>query len=116
MHPELILRSAPHALPTRMEPDHVKETPSQDFTFAAAGGDICDGPRGLDDHGQELLAERGQAERTNQNWWLAKQFEFGVRIRPSWATSAACDGSVRRWILPALSGWPKIPVMPARAQ
>jgi hypothetical protein len=40
-----------------MEPDHVKETPSQDFTRAAAGGDICDGLRGLDDHGQELLAK-----------------------------------------------------------
>jgi hypothetical protein len=40
-----------------MEPDHVNEKPSDDFTLAAAGGDICDGPRGLDDHGQELLAE-----------------------------------------------------------
>jgi hypothetical protein len=40
-----------------MEPDHAKETPSQDFTLAAADGDICDGLRGFDDHGQELLAE-----------------------------------------------------------
>jgi hypothetical protein len=38
-----------------MEPDHVHETPSQDFTLAAAGGDICNGPGGLDDQG--LLAE-----------------------------------------------------------
>jgi hypothetical protein len=40
-----------------MEPDHAKETPSQDFTLAAAGGDICDCARGLDDYGQELLAK-----------------------------------------------------------
>jgi hypothetical protein len=40
-----------------MEPDHVNETPSQDLTLAAADGDIRDGLRGLDDHGQELLAE-----------------------------------------------------------
>jgi hypothetical protein len=40
-----------------MEPDHVNETPSHDFTLAAVGGDICNSPRGLDDHGQELLAE-----------------------------------------------------------
>jgi hypothetical protein len=40
-----------------MEPDHVKETPSQDFALAAADGDICNGLRGLDHLGQELLAE-----------------------------------------------------------
>jgi hypothetical protein len=40
-----------------MEPDHVNETPSHDFTFIAADSDICNGPCGLDDHGQELLAE-----------------------------------------------------------
>ena len=40
-----------------MEPDHVDETSSQDFTRAAAGGDVRDGLRGLDDFGQELLAE-----------------------------------------------------------
>jgi hypothetical protein len=40
-----------------MEPDHVKEKPSHDFTFAATGGDICDGLRWRDDHEQELLAE-----------------------------------------------------------
>jgi hypothetical protein len=40
-----------------MEPDHVKETPSHDFTPVAAGGDICNGPRGLDHLGQELLAK-----------------------------------------------------------
>ena len=51
-----------------MEPDNVNAAPSQDFTVAAAGGDICNGPRGLDDQGQELLAERGQAERTKQDW------------------------------------------------
>ena len=36
------------ALPAMMEPDNVKETPSHDFPFAAAGGDLCNGPRGLD--------------------------------------------------------------------
>ncbi len=40
-----------------MEPDHVNETPSYDFTLAADGGDICNGLRGGDDHEQELLAE-----------------------------------------------------------
>jgi hypothetical protein len=40
-----------------MEPDNVSQTPSYDFAVAAAGGDIRNGPRGLDDHGQELLAE-----------------------------------------------------------
>jgi hypothetical protein len=40
-----------------MEPDNVNETPSHDFTPVAAGGDIRSGPRGIDDHRQELLAE-----------------------------------------------------------
>jgi hypothetical protein len=39
------------------EPDNVKEERSYDVTVAAAGGDIGDGLRGLDHHGQELLAE-----------------------------------------------------------
>jgi hypothetical protein len=38
-----------------MEPDN--ETPSHDFTLVTAGGDLCNRPRGLDDYGQELLAE-----------------------------------------------------------
>jgi hypothetical protein len=62
-----------------LEPDHVNETPSQDFTLAAADGDICDGLRGLDDHGQELLAECGQADRTCCNR-PAKQPKLCVRI------------------------------------
>jgi hypothetical protein len=93
-----------------MEPDHVNETPSYDFAPVAAGGGIGNGLRGLDHLGQELLAERSQAERTNQSGWAAKRFEFGVRIRPSHLTFAARDDYERRWILPALSGWPKIPV------
>jgi hypothetical protein len=40
-----------------MEPDNVSQTPSYDFAVAAAGGDIRNGPSGLDDLGQELLAE-----------------------------------------------------------
>ena len=35
----------------------LKKHLSHDFAVVAAGGDICNGPRGLDDHGQELLAE-----------------------------------------------------------
>jgi hypothetical protein len=42
-----------------MEPDNVNETPSDDITVVAAGSDGRDGPCGLDDNGQELLAERG---------------------------------------------------------
>jgi hypothetical protein len=96
-----------------MEPDNVDETPSQDFTLAAAGGDICDGPRGLDNHGQELLAERGQAKRTKYNGRLVKRCEFCVRVRPNAATLAALDECERRWIHWTLSGWPEIPVTPA---
>jgi hypothetical protein len=40
-----------------MEPDHANETPSQDFTVAAADGDIRHGLCRLDNQGQELLAE-----------------------------------------------------------
>ena len=71
-----------------MEPDHVNETPSDDFTCVAAAGDIGNGPGGLDNHRQELLAERGQA---NQNLWLATGFEFCLRVLPSGATFAARD-------------------------
>ena len=74
-----------------MEPDHVKETPSRVFVFAADDGDICDGLRGLDDYRQELLAERGQAERANQSCWFAARFEFCVRLRPRSVTRAARD-------------------------
>jgi len=93
------------------EPDHVNKTPSHDFTLAAVDGDICDGLCGLDDHGQELLAERGQAERAKQNCWFATRFEFCVRVRPGSVTFAARDEPERRWILPALSGWAKIPMI-----
>jgi len=60
-----------------MEPDHVNETPIHDFTLVAAGGDICNGLRGLDDHGQELLAKRGQ-EECARNCWFARRY-FRVR-------------------------------------
>jgi hypothetical protein len=40
-----------------MEPDHANETPSYDFTLVAAGGNVGNGACGLDNHGQELLAE-----------------------------------------------------------
>jgi hypothetical protein len=50
-----MIEGAQHALPT-MEPDHVNETSSHDFTVVAACGDIRNSPGGLDYHGQELLA------------------------------------------------------------
>ena len=96
-----------------MEPDHVKETPSQDFTVAAADGDIRHGLCGLDDFGQELLAERGQAERANQNWWRAKRLEFCVRVLWGNVTFAARDGYERGWIRVALSGRSEISVISA---
>src|ERR1700682_6152114 len=99
-----------------MEPDHVNETPSHNFTLVAAGRDICNGPRGLDDHGQELLAKRGQAKRANQNGWLAKRFEFCVRVRPNSVTFAAPDKHVWRRTCSSLSGGRKIPVMSAWPQ
>jgi hypothetical protein len=48
-----------------MEPDHVKENPNSDRTYVAAVGDIGNGQCGLDNNGQELLAERSQAERAS---------------------------------------------------
>jgi len=42
-----------------MEPDH-EEVPRDYVAFAAAHCRCGRGARGLDDHGQELLAERGQ--------------------------------------------------------
>jgi hypothetical protein len=48
-----------------MEPDHVKENPDSDLISVAAGDDVGNGPRGLDDHGQELLAERREAKRAS---------------------------------------------------
>jgi hypothetical protein len=47
-----------------MEPDYVRETISYDFDLAAADGDIRSRPRGLDHYEQELLAKRGEAERS----------------------------------------------------
>jgi hypothetical protein len=91
-----------------MEPDHVNETSSHDFTPVAAGGDIRNGPRGLDHLGQELLAEWGQAERASQNGWFAKRLEFCVRVRPGGVTFAALDEYEWRWIRMALSGRPEI--------
>jgi hypothetical protein len=50
-----------------MESDHVNETLSHDFAVAATGGDISNGPRGLDHYGQKLLAKRGEAGRTERS-------------------------------------------------
>src|ERR1700751_694262 len=91
-----------------MEPDHVSQTPSYDFAVAAAGGDIRNGPRGLDNHGQELLAERGQAKRANRNSWFPRQCVFCVRVRRTSVKFAAPGEYERRWIRMALSGWPEI--------
>jgi hypothetical protein len=43
-----------------MEPDHANQKPFRDVTLAAVVGAVCDGTRGHDDLGQQLLAERGQ--------------------------------------------------------
>jgi len=74
-----------------MEPDHVKETPSHDFTPVATGGDICNGPRGLDHLGQELIGRVRPEERSNQHCWFATRFECGLRLRPASVTLAARD-------------------------
>jgi hypothetical protein len=89
-----------------MEPDNVNQTPSYDFAVAAAGGDIRNGPSGLDDHRQELLAERGQAKRANRNSWFSRQ--FCIRVRRTSVKFAARGEYERRWIRMALSGWPEI--------
>src|SRR5882757_5574148 len=107
---------AHEALLTMMEPDHVNETPSYDFTPVAAGGDLCNRLRRLDHLGQELLAERGQAERARQNCGFATRFECRVRVRSGWVTFAARDESGRGRIRTALSGRPEIPIICASAQ
>jgi hypothetical protein len=76
---------------TDKEPDNVNETPSHDLAAAAACDDICDGICGLDHHGQELLAKRGQAERI-QSCWLAKRCEFCFCIQQDGATSGPYKG------------------------
>jgi hypothetical protein len=63
------------------EPDNVNEAPSLNFAVAAAGGDIGNGPRGLDYYGQELLAKRGQAGRAHHNRRIAEQIRGCVRIQ-----------------------------------
>ncbi len=94
-----------------MEPDHVNETPIHDFTLVAAGGDICNGLRGLDDHGQELLAKRGQ-EECARNCWFARRY---FRIRADTVTFAARDHPERAWIRLAISRRPESPVTSAAA-
>src|SRR5882757_4575114 len=68
------------ALRIMMEPDHVNETPSHTFTRAAARCGFSNRLRGLDHLGQELLAERGQAERASHNGWLATRRELRLRV------------------------------------
>ena len=91
-----------------MEPDHVNKTPSHDFPPAAAAGVLCNGLRGRDDHEQELLAERGQAEHAIQNRWFAKRY---LRVRAGRTPTGARGESERRWIGNALSGRPEGPVV-----
>ena len=93
-----------------MEPDHVKETSIHDLAVVAAGGDICNGPRGFDNHGQELLAERGQAKHTEQNWSLAKRGELCLRLRPGRVTLTTRDER-EQWRM-ALPGRSEISLTP----
>jgi hypothetical protein len=89
-----------------MEPDHVKENPDSDLTCVAAVGDIGNGPRGLNDNGQELLAERSQAERASSAWWP----RFCACLRPVSVKFAAGYESEQRRIRMALSGRTASPV------
>jgi hypothetical protein len=83
-----------------MEPDHVKENPDSDLTYVAAVGDIGNGPCGLDDNRQKLLAERSKAERTSSAW----RSRFRARLRPASVKFAAGGECERRRVRMALSG------------
>src|SRR6266700_751717 len=98
-----MVRSAHDGASNLVEPEHVDQTSSHDFPPVAAGSDLCDSPGGLDDLGQELLAQRGQAERT-AHVWLAGQRRFRLCLRPSNFTAGVRDRRWR-WIGVALSGW-----------
>lgn len=89
-----------------MDPDNVSKTPSHDFTPAAARRDICDRPCGLDDHGQELLAERGQKDRVWRNH-PAKHRKLCVGIYGNDAAFPSRAGVRWGWKSAALSWWPQ---------
>jgi hypothetical protein len=89
-----------------MEPDHANETPRHDFTVAAVAGTVCDGTCGLDDLGQELLAERDQAKRTSHNDRLTDRCECFACLRPRRVQHATGRRSERGGIGLALSGRP----------
>jgi hypothetical protein len=101
-----MVRSAQHGASNIMEPEHVDQAPSHDFPLAAVRGDLRNGPSGLDDHRQELLAERGQAERADRNW-LASRSELCIRVRSNGAISTARDECKQQPIDLALSRRPK---------
>lgn len=63
---------------------------SHDFTFAAAGGDLCNGPGGLDRLGQEVSAKGGEGRefKSQPSVRNALNSAFG---QPVSATFAACD-------------------------
>jgi hypothetical protein len=89
-----------------MEPDHVKENPNSDLTYVAAVGDIGNGQCGLDDNGQELLAERSQAERASSAW----RSRFRARLRSASVKFAASYEYEQRRVRMALSGRTASPV------
>jgi hypothetical protein len=91
-----------------MEPDHVEENPDSDLTSVTAVDDVRNCPHGVDDHGQELLAERRQAERASSPW----RCQFRARLRPASVKLAAGYGYGygQRRVRMALSGRTASPV------
>ena len=83
-----------------MEPDAIK-TAFYNFALAEADGDIHRSPRGVNNHGQKLLAERSQAKRADRNW-LSSRREFCIRLRPDNVISTACHRCQRRLFAVAL--------------
>jgi hypothetical protein len=81
------------------EPDNVNETPSHAFTIAAAGGDISNGPSGLDHYGQELLAECGQVDRIQRSWCIEQRIARRVRVQHDDAGSKTSDDASWRPVI-----------------
>jgi hypothetical protein len=78
---------------TEMEPDNAIKAAFYNFALAEADGDIHRSPRGVNNHGQKLLAERNHAGCTRPVWQLTWQSKFCARrrrIRVRFATGNEC--------------------------
>jgi hypothetical protein len=78
---------------TEMEPENAIKTTFYNFAFAEVDGDIHRSPRGVNNHGQTLLAEQSYAECTRLIWQLTWQPGFCARrrgIRVRFATGNEC--------------------------